>query len=236
MHYYKGEHEITFFLFTDTDPTPYLPNLQNIIFIKTNHSNWVDGTNSKFSNILYLNDKKYDTCDYYFYFDADTDINKPFTEKWFIGDLVGGEHYNNRWVDKEGKMLNKPYDRNEKSRAYIPHDTPLPQTYYYGAFFGGKRDRIMEFCRINLENQKADKLIGYEPCCNDESYINRYFHHNPPTLMVPNNVFAFIISDKGGIGETRNMRLNIDVYKRRILDDPTRLFTIQNGEFIFHYI
>ena len=35
--------------------------------------------------------------EYLYYFDADTSINKDFTEEWFIGDLVGGEHYCNRY-------------------------------------------------------------------------------------------------------------------------------------------
>jgi len=216
MKHYKGENEIVFYLFTDTDPIPYAPNL-NIRYFHTVHKHWQDGTNSKFKNIL---DLKEESCDYLYYFDADTNIYKDFTE-WFLGDLVGGEHYNNRWPDE------KPYERYPKSRAYIPRDTPLLQMYFYGAFFGGKKEHVLAFCQLNYEKQQDDKLIGFEPCWNDESYINHSFHYHPPTF-VPNDKFEFSVSDKGGIGETRNTSLDIESYKRTVLENPTKVFDIEN--------
>lgn len=230
LYHYKGPHAIRFFLFTDTDPTPYLPGAP-VTYFHTVHRCWQDGTNSKFSNILKLSTEP---CDYIYYFDADTDIGAPFTEDWFLGDLVGGEHYNNRWKDASGAMLKKPYDRNPLSRAYIPLDTPLPQTYYYGAFFGGRKQQLLTFCQTLYENQQADALIGYEPSVNDESYINQYFHYTPPTFVVPSNKFAFFVSHKGGIGETRNTALDIDALKQVILTNPTRLFMLEHGKIHFH--
>jgi len=221
MKHYKGNHEIIFYLFTDTDPIPYAPNL-NVRYFHTVHKHWQDGTNSKFKNIL---DLKEESCDFFYYFDADTNIDKDFTE-WFLGDLVGGEHYNNRWEQE------KPYDRNPLSRSYVPKDTPLLQMYFYGAFFGGKKEHVLAFCQTNYDNQQADKLIGYEPCWNDESYINHYFHYHPPTV-VPSDKFAFCISDKGGIGETRDTSLDIKLYKTLLLENPTSVFTIANQTLIF---
>lgn len=221
MKHYKGKYTIRFYLFTDTDPRPYAPNLTNIYYFHTTHENWQDGTNSKFSNILQLQNED---CDYIYYFDADTNITRDFTESWFLGDLVGGEHYNNSDKNKDGTPATKPYDRNPKSKAYVPHDTKLPQMYYYGAFFGGKADRVLEFCATNYENQCADKAIHYEPCWNDESYINRYFHFTPPTFVVPAAKFAFVISDKGGLGETRKTSLDIEEYKKQVLQNPDAVF------------
>lgn len=104
----------------------------------------------------------------------------------------------------------KPYDTNPQSKSYVPDNSPLPQdTDYYGAFFGGKKDKVLQFCKILRENQIEDKKIPYEPGRNDESYINQYFHYNPPTLTVPSDKFAFIISDKVGIKDTRNTKTNI---------------------------
>jgi len=230
IHYYIGKSTIQFYLFTDTDPRLYAPNITNITYIHTTHSNWVDGTNSKFKNILSLDNEE---CDYLFYFDADTNISKEFTEEWFIGDVVGGEHFNN-CDTTNGKLSEKPYDRNPLSRAYIPNDTLLKQTYYYGAFFGGKKDRVIDFCNILYNNQEQDKLIPYEPCWNDESYINHYFHYHPPTFTVPANKFMFVISDKGGLGETRNTRLDIEKYKEMVLNNNLQIFDFNDTTVIFY--
>ena len=105
---------------TDFDPA--------IEYYNEQHTNWADGTNSKFKDIISLSNCK---SDYLYYFDADTNINQDFTEEWFIGDLVGGEHYGNRNFLSGGKG----FDRHPLSKAYVPEDSPLPYTYHYGAFF-----------------------------------------------------------------------------------------------------
>jgi hypothetical protein len=221
IHYYKGDKQITFYFFSDTDPKPYLLDSIDVEYYNEQHTNWTDGTNSKFKDIISLFNCK---SDYLYYFDADTNINQDFTEEWFIGDLVGGEHYGNRNFLSGGKG----FDRHPPSKAYVPEDSPLPYTYHYGAFFGGKKDRVIDFCTTLREWQLEDKKINYEPGCNDESYINAYFHYNPP-YTVPSNQFGFSISDKGGIGETRDISLDIEQHKKDILDNKDKLFNIQNN-------
>lgn len=226
MHYYKGNSNVTFYFFSDTDPLPYVSGI-NVVHIREKHENWQDGTNSKFKNILSLQSILNNT-DYLYYFDADTNIDKDFTEEWFIGDMVGGEHYANRlWM-----ATNKAYDRNPKSRAFIPVNTKLPQVYYYGAFFGGKTNNVVNFCKILRDNQLADRKINYEPGVNDESYINQYFHYNPPTRIVGCDQFKFLISDKGGLGETRNTKLETKQLKEEILE-KNAIFDIQNGKIVW---
>jgi hypothetical protein len=225
MHHYKGDKQITFYFFSDTDPKPYLPDNIDVEYHYEQHNNWVEGTNSKFKDIISLSNCK---SDYLFYFDADTNVSKPFTEEWFLSDLVGGEHYGNRGWLKDGAG----FDRNPASKAYVPLDSTLPYTYHYGAFFGGKKDRAIDFCTTLREWQIEDKKISYEPGCNDESYINTYFHFNPPTLTVPCDKFMFDISDKGGLGETRYTDLDVNEHKNKILEYKDRLFNIQNNEII----
>jgi hypothetical protein len=221
IHHYKGNEQITFYFFSDTDPKPYLPDNIDVEFYLEHHTNWTDGTNSKFKNIINLADCK---SDYLYYFDADTNVNVDFTEEWFLGDLVGGEHYGNRSFLANGQG----FDRYPPSKAYVPEDSQLPYTYHYGAFFGGKKDRVIDFCTTLREWQLEDKKIPYEPGVNDESYINAYFHYNPP-YTVPCNKFAFAISDKGGIGETRNTKLDIEQHKLSLLENKDKLFNIQNN-------
>jgi hypothetical protein len=223
-HHYKGSKQITFYFFSDTDPKPYTPDDIDIKFYLEKHNNWVEGTNSKFKNIIKLADCK---SDYLYYFDADTNISRDFTEEWFLGDLVGGEHYGNRDWLKNGAG----FERNPISKAYVPLDSPLPYTYHYGAFFGGKKDRVVDFCTTLREWQLEDKKIPYEPGVNDESYINAYFHYNPPYTVLCDK-FMFDISDKGGLGETRKIDLNIEQHKEILIQNKDGLFDIKNNKII----
>lgn len=222
--HYKGSADITFYLFTDKDPKDYI-GTDDIVYIHSSNDNWVDGTNSKFKNIVKLED-----CneDYLFYFDADTDIVNDFTESWFVGDLVGGQH----WGDQLWMLDKKPYDRNPNSAAYIPIDTNIKQVYYYGAFFGGKKDMLIDFCKKLREYQLKDQEIPYEPAVNDESYINREFHYNPPTRTVLANQFEFMISHKGGLDNVRSIE-DISAYLKDIVRNNKRPFDIQSGELIY---
>ena len=221
-HFHEGDYDVQFFFFSDTDPKPYLPDHINVKYIHEEHEHWVHGTDSKFKNILLL---EQEDVDYLYYFDADTNVIKPFTCEWMIGELVGGEHFANRdWMrDKKG------FDRYPKSQAYVPFDTTLPQMYYYGAFFGGEKYEVIKFCNILRQWQLQDQKIGYEPSVNDESYINKYFHYYPPTTVTQEK-FAFHVSDKSGIGDTRDMNLPIDHIKQDLLKYKNSLINISEGK------
>jgi len=91
MNFYKGDKNITFYFFSDNNPKNYIPDNIDVEYFHVTNNNWVDGTNLKFTSILSIKDKL--KSDYLFYFDADTNVNKDFIEDWFIGDLVGGQHY-----------------------------------------------------------------------------------------------------------------------------------------------
>jgi len=192
FHIYCEEQNIKYHFFSDTDPTPYLKSGMNCQYYPEEHKSWQDATNSKFKNMLKIEMDEHDTL---FYFDADTSVTRSFSTEWFnIGELVGGEHYGNRGF----LSGNKGYDRNPKSKAYIPSTDPDDTcTYYYGAFFGGKKAKVREFLETLISWQQYDTdVLNYEPAVNDESYINKYFHVNHPA-MVPTHKFSFNISDKG---------------------------------------
>jgi hypothetical protein len=224
MYHYKGDCEIKFYFFSDENPDTYLSDDTKVVYYPTSHDSWIDATNDKFRNLIGLADSD---SDYLYYFDADTSVSKDFTEEWFIGDLVGGEHYGNRdWLANGAG-----FDKNPASKAYVPTDTVLPCTYHYGAFFGGKKEKVIEFCTILRDWQLEDKKIPYEPGVNDESYINAYFHFNPP-ITVPCENFAFEISHKGGIGETRNTKLDVIHLKEEMLLHKDSIYDILDGKIV----
>ena len=236
IHFYKGDADIKFYFFSDKSPIDYLPNCRIEYHHSQNHS-WVDGTNSKFLNIL-----KLETCtsDYLFYFDADTNIQKDFSEEWMMPEaaldywekteveLVGGEHYSNRTTLKDGAG----FDRNPKGNSYVPLNSSLPYTYHYGAFFGGRKNDLIKMMFTLRKWQIIDQKIHYEPPVNDESYINKYFHYNQP-YTVPIEAFAFVVSDKGGLGDTRR-KINTNLIEDAIRLNRYELWDIQNGKIIFN--
>lgn len=224
MHFYNGNNSIQFYLFSDTNPLEYTSYASHITYIEQTHPTWLDATHSKFSNIVSL---EQENCDYLFYFDADTNIFKQFNDEWFIGNTVVGEHYSNRYCMKD----KKPFDRNPLSKAYIPENTSLPQMYYYGAFFGGKKDIIINVCKTLMEWQLINKTISHEPPWNDESYLNCYFHFNKPDKVIPSDKFEFVVSDKGGIQNSRDTSINTDDIKKKIIQNKDRLWNIANGDF-----
>ena len=228
MHYYHGEYNITFYFFSDTNPIDYLPNNINIKYTHTTNNNWVDGTNLKFSSILSLTNNC--SSDYLFYFDADTNVNHEFTEEWFLGNMVGGQHF----ADLGWMKTKKGFDRNPLSQAYVPLDTKLPQMYYYGAFFGGTTKNVFNFCNIMLTYQLKDREIPYEPGVNDESYINKYFHYNSPTKTILAKDFKFAISDKGGLGDTRFPDLDVNEIKKELRINKNKLIDINNCKVIVY--
>jgi hypothetical protein len=224
VHHYKGESPVKFYFFSNEEPKPFLQNNIDVEYHEVKHDSWVDATNDKFRSIIGLANCD---SDYLYYFDADTSVSRDFTEEWFLGDLVGGEHYGNR-----GWLANGAgFDRFEKSKAYVPLDSTLPYTYHYGAFFGGKKDRVVDFCKTLREWQIEDKKIPYEPGVNDESYINAYFHFNPP-MTVPCEKFAFDISHKGGLGETRDTKLDINDLLISMLIHKNDTYDISNGKIV----
>ena len=183
MYYHKGNCKINFYFFSDTNVLEYLPpDIDNVHYYYATNKNWVDGTNSKFINMISI-EKDLQHCDYVYYFDADTNINRIFNTDAILGETVAGEHFLNN------RMNPKHYDRNPRSKSYIPLDTELEQTYFYGAFFGGETEKTLKYVKQFREWQLEDSKINYEPIWNDESYINKYFHYNKPTLTVKDSVF-----------------------------------------------
>jgi hypothetical protein len=225
MHHYKGESEIKFYFFSDEDPYPYLPDDINVEYRYNKHTSWRDGTNSKFINMMSLENTD---NDYIIYVDADTDISRDFNADWFLGETVGLEHFgNNTWMKEI-----KNYDRNSASKAYVPHNTPLYQMYYHGCLFGGAKDKIIEVCKVLRKNQIEDKKINYEPCVNDESYINQYYHYHPPSRIILLHEYMFNVSDKGGLEETRNVNLDVSSIKEEMLKHKDQVYNIKNGKLI----
>lgn len=223
MNHYIGNNKITFYFFSNENPKEYIPNEYDVEYFYQRNDDWVSGTNLKFKSIVSIGSKL--KSDYLFYFDVDTNINIDFDDHWFLGDMVAGQHYG----DTTFMINTKNYDRNPNSMAYIPEDTELEQIYYYGAFFGGISSKCIDMCNTLFKWQNIDKNIGYEPGVNDESYINKYFHYNPPDKIILNSEFKFDVSCKGGIQNMRDVNINIESIKNNLKRLKNNYIDILNG-------
>lgn len=220
-HFYQGDQNIIFYFFGDKPPYEHTPVGANIKYYHIENPDWVQAVNTKYPNILKIDDD----LDYLYFFDADTNISRQFDENWFLGDLVGGIH----WFHVNTAKESLPFDRYENSSCYIPIHTPLKQTYYYGAFWGGKTQRVKEYCKAMVEAQAKNKQIGHEPPVNDDSYTNHYFHYNEPTRKIPPQEFMFDISCKGGLHIERNPNAQFPEHEEIFKQNREMLLNIQNN-------
>lgn len=228
QHYYQGDMSVQFHFFADTDPSPYLSDAIEVIYHPRSDDNWVTATNSKFERMLSLTEER---LDYVYYFDADTNVTKSFTESWFLGELTGFLHYNNN-VAKGPEDV--PFDRKSSSSCYVPLDSPHRQLYYYGAAFGGETRAVHELMRLFISQQLENKQNGHEPPWNDESYLNCYFHNNLPAKIVPTTAFEFVVSEKGGFENLRPINMDWEAQKNKVRHNRGRLFDIVNMQVVLN--
>lgn len=224
FHFYKGDKNIIFYFFGDKPPYNHIPTEANVKYYHIENPDWVQAVNTKYPNVLQIEDN----VDYLYFFDADTNISRSFAEDWFLGDMVGGVH----WAHVDTKKEALPFDRYTSSSCYIPVDSPLTQTYYYGAFWGGKTELVKNYCRVMVEAQQRNKLINHEPPVNDDSYTNHFFHYNPPTKSVMPSDFMFDISCKGGLHIERNPRASFPDHEKLFSENKEKLLNIQHNKVV----
>jgi hypothetical protein len=76
-----------------------------------------------------------------------------------------------------------PYDRNNKSNAFIPHG--IGSRYYQNCFQGGDGKQFLEMCKTLQARIESDLRNNYIALWHDESYMNRYMVEHPPTKELP---------------------------------------------------
>lgn len=77
-----------------------------------------------------------------------------------------------------------PYERNKKSKAYIPYIKNHQYKYYMGGFNGGKTKDFLKLCKVCNDNIISDENNKIMACFHDESHINAYFF-NKQILALP---------------------------------------------------
>ena len=117
----------------------------------------------------------YDGMDYLFQIDADMNFVDTVGPE-ILGDLVGTFHPN---FLTNLRRTNFPYETRPESCAHIKDNEG--EFYAYGAFYGGKREPVVKMWQTLAKCSSRDRYRNIVPKFHDESYLNKYFVHHPPT-------------------------------------------------------
>jgi len=167
--YFLTKHKVTYIVFTDSVNKK---EADDIVFVYQKKLGWP--FDSCCRPKFYLACPLLSTFDYVFACDADMVFVNNCGEE-ILSERVGVLHAG--FLKKRGS-----YEENKRSTAYVNrHEGKL---YFAGGIYGGK---IQEFTKINqfLSNSLDQDLAhGFIAKWHDESYLNRFFIDNPPTLIL----------------------------------------------------
>jgi len=118
--------------------------------------------------------------DYIMWMDADQRFERPICFD-LLGELVAVSHPH---YYHQGNPVTFPYENRPESKAYIPAENGLLQNYYSAHYFGGTRDKILVAMKTMNDWMEDDLARGIQAKVDDESYLNAYFYHNFPTVVL----------------------------------------------------
>lgn len=168
--YFMKNHELTFFLFTDSERWN---NEKDVVCIFKRHEPFPAPTLKRYETFS-SNESLFNDMDYLFYCDVDM---------LFVSE-VGDEILSDRVATIHPGFMGgrgTPETRKE-SLAYVPQTQQM--IYFAGGFNGGRTTVFLEMCRVLSNNIKKDLENNIIAIWHDESHMNRYFIDNPPTLKL----------------------------------------------------
>lgn len=165
--YFLTNHDVTYFLFTDSDK---FNNQENVVIISKKHEPFPAPTLKRYETFHNYRDALI-KMDYLFYCDVDMLFVDSVGDE-ILSERVGTIHPG--YVGQRGT----PETRQE-SLAYISPEREM--FYYAGGFNGGTSKNFLDMCEELDKNIKKDLDNGIIAIWHDESHMNKYFVDNPPT-------------------------------------------------------
>lgn len=159
-----------YFVFTDAHQI-YGENSKNVRIISIKNLPWPLITLLRFSLFLSIEQELKD-CDYLMFSNANMICGNEVLPDEFLPSeseilsVVQHPGYIN------SKKYNFPYERNKKSKAYIPWS--CGNIYVIGAMYCGTRDSFLEMSRKLCYRINEDLKNNYIAKWHDESHLNRY--------------------------------------------------------------
>lgn len=168
--YFMNNHNVTFFLFTDSDK---FTHADDIVLIPHEHKPWPLPTLYRYKTFN-ANKQLLFNMDYLYYCDIDMLFVDDVGDE-AIGNLVSTIHPG--FCGSCGTPERRP-----ESLAYLPIGTP--NTYFAGGFNGGKRDNFLQMCNIIDMNIDTDLVNNIIAVWHDESHMNNYMYFNKPDVIL----------------------------------------------------
>lgn len=166
--YFLPNIEKDYLIFTDLKNN--VPDRNNILTAHTKHKAYPYTTLLRYETIL--NERSMLTkYDYIFYIDADTYCYSLITETDLfknIKSFIGVKH---PWF-RNG--LIGPFERNQKSTAYVEDKACLHVNYIQGCFWGGNSKSIITMLEELREKVRIDLRKGIIAVWHDESHLNKF--------------------------------------------------------------
>lgn len=203
-------HNVHFYVYTDAEEIKFGKN-SDVTKIFAQSSKWPISVCDKYA-ILLSGRELYKELDYLFHFNANMKFIAP------IGDeILPKEEHGHigacEWLNHKlkGNPDNYPYDRNEKSLAYVPYGQG--KHYFMGGVHGGRRDEYIQMCKTLESNIRDDFSRGVMALWHDESHINKYLLDKNPLIIPCQYAIPENWKYKGYIKNRRGLLLNKAHYK-----------------------
>lgn len=172
-----------YFVFTDDEDLLALRETNNISYIPQKKMGWPYDTLMRFDIFLSIEEQLKD-FDFIYFFNANSEILSPIQVNEILP-LKAGENLSfaiqpHAFHRKKNKYT---YDRNEKSKAYIPFGQG--KYYFTGALNGGRSSAYLEMCKIIRKNTQDDLNNGQIALWHDESHLNKYALQRQDIKVLP---------------------------------------------------
>lgn len=170
-NFFLNNHEVTYYLFTDSDEFNDLGD--DVVINKIEHLEWPMITLYRYKTFVKHKDIL-STEDYLFYCDIDMRFVDNVGDE-ILGDLVATIHPG--FLGGRGTPETMP-----QSTAYIHPNDEL--VYYAGGFNGGSSNKFLEMSEQINKNIDIDLQNGIIAIWHDESHLNKFFTKNKPTVVL----------------------------------------------------
>ena len=194
--YFLPRHKKTYFLFTDHDD---LKVPENVVKIHQDQLPWPYVTFKRFHFFEGI-EKELKKFDYVYFLNGTMLPTKEIHEEIFPTKEQGVmvTLHPGYWSAKNKRF---PYDRNPKSKAYIPNGHGIH--YFMGGFNGGTSEAFLKLIKTCREWSDIDMKNNQMPAWHDESMLNAYILNEIyrgggyPLILFPEYA---IPQDSGGWG------------------------------------
>jgi hypothetical protein len=167
---------VDYFVFSDQPvPSNFSSNFHIIPTVKRG---WPFDSQDRFK-WMHVHASANPTYDYIMWMDADQRFERPVCFD-MMGELVAVAHPH--YFD--GAAAKYPYESRPESKAFIPFENGGVQNYFSAHFFGGVYHKMVTALRVMNEWMEDDLARSIQAKVDDESYLNAYFYHNFPTVVL----------------------------------------------------